>query len=92
MNPFQELAERLAEESIRRFGFVVVVYLDEDPPAIGIRTEFLWRSFRMPQPFIVARKATPEEWARQHQLYREVTKMKPHPSFLKGKPFVLVTD
>ncbi len=92
MIDYQELAERLAMESIVRFGFVVCGYLPDEKCDIGSKTDFLWRRFKMPQPFVVAREATPEEWRRQCDLFREIVGTNPHPSHLIARPMVMVTD
>lgn len=61
----QQQAEFLAEQSLIRFGFVVVGYKTGKEPKIGEITRNLWRVFIMPQPFVVVRQATPDEWRRQ---------------------------
>ena len=88
----QEIAVRLAEDSLKRFGFVVVGY---EPDTIernmGIPTKFLWREYVMPQAFVPIRRATPEEWDKQRALAGEVFG-RPAPKDGVAVPLVLVTD
>ncbi len=88
----QALAVRLAEESIQRYGFVVVGYVRDAEIKIGEQTSILWRHYPMPQPFTVIRQATAEEFDRQIALFREITGLAPHPDTKIGTPLVLVTD
>lgn len=84
--------ERLAQESIQRWGFVVVKYERTGKEYIGETTMFLWKRYRMPQPFTVIREATMEEWQAQVKLFREVTGQKPHPDVIRdGVPYILIT-
>lgn len=86
----QSQAVRLAEESVRRFGFVVVVYKHRVPNSIGERTDFLWKAYRMPQPFTVVRVATEDEYRAQTALFKELFAIPP--IIRDGTPMVLVTD
>lgn len=92
MSPYQQEAERLAQESVSRLGFVVVHFRHEGLPFIGKRTKILWRMFTMPVPFIVVRQATEEEVSAQVRLFREVTGREPAGTAYGSVPFVLVTD
>lgn len=86
----QSIALSVAEETIKRMGFVVVGYR-EFPPPIGERTSVLWRVCEMPQPFVVVRQATDGEYAQQVAIATEMAgrAVNPEPGLI---PMVLVTD
>ena len=82
----------LAEESIKRFGFVVVGYrADRADAAIGVTTSFLWHEFRTPYNFTPIRIASEDEWHAQKQLFRELFRKAPAETS-RQVPLVLVTD
>ena len=86
------MAELLAEESLKRFGFVVVGY---KPGTLernrGIPTKSLWREYTMPQPFVPVRLATPQEWRAQQSLFLELFGYQATPES-PTDPVVMVTD
>lgn len=88
----QQKAERLAEESLKRWGFVVCGYR----PEIAARnmerpTNTLWQEYEMPQPFVAIRTATEEEWEQQRALAAEIFGRSPLRQPFET-PLVLVTD
>lgn len=86
----EEKAVKLAEESIKRFGFVVCGH-EPTHNAIGVPTDVLWKIYEMPQPFVAVRIATPAEWKRQQDLASSIfgKKVKVPPTDI---PLVMVTD
>lgn len=88
----KEKAVKLAEESIKRFGFVVVSFNPGTVERnIGVPTTLLWEEFEMPQPFVPIRKATDSEWEEQKALAHCIFGRKP--DFSKpGVPVILITD
>lgn len=88
----QQKAERLAEESLKRWGFVVVGYVpDTIERNMNRPTNTLWKIYEMPQPFVAIRKATEREWEQQRALAGEIFGRKPLPQPFET-PLVLVTD
>ncbi len=89
----QEMAERLAEESVKRFGFVVVSYKrDKALDNIGKPTHFLWKIWKVDQPFVPIRLATDSEWQNQCRLFEELFGYQPEHMNNNQCPLVLVTD
>lgn len=82
----------IAEESIKQMGFVVVKYKREAIPAIGHQTMYLWQVTRSPQPFIVLREATEQEWQQQRRIAHAIIGREPLDHPMDGIPFVLVSD
>ena len=88
----QLMAEQLAEKSLMRFGFVVCGYdIDAAERNIGVPTNYLWKIYTMPQPFLPIRIATEQEWQNQRDLAYEVFGRRPIRQS-EEVPLVLVTD
>lgn len=89
----QEMAERFAEESLKRFGFVVVAYkYGTFERNQGKPTANLWHEYKMPQPFVPIRKATPAEWNAQCRLFESLFGYAPQHEHSAQVPVILVTD
>lgn len=89
----QEMAEKLAEESLKRFGFVVVAYKNGTfERNQGKPTNTLWHEYKMPQPFVPVRKGTMEEWTAQCRLFENLFGFAPQYEDSVQVPVVLVTD
>lgn len=92
----EQAALMLVEESVKRWGFVVCKYRSDVLPSIGSITKVLWQVYAIPQPFVVLRLATDEEWRLQLELSRlfvdpKDIRNRKEPG-IQGTAFVLVTD